>query len=209
MKQAYLEAAALATELLADPAVGRSWEAPSVLPKLTVRGLAGHLARSVTRVPSVLDQPVADEEPVALIEHYTRSRWVGADLDDDENVRIRRDGEAEGADGQAELLTQVRDALRHLRELLPAQPAGRVVHLPWAGWSLSLDDYLTTRLVELAVHVDDLAVSVGVPTPVLPPSVLEPVLAVLSRVAVHRHGQVAVLRALSRAERAPGTNTAI
>jgi hypothetical protein len=68
---------------------------------------------------------------------------------------------------------------------------------------LRLDDFLVTRMMEIAVHSDDLAVSTGVPTPELPAEVLEPVLALLTGLAVRRHGQPAVLRALSRAERAP------
>jgi hypothetical protein len=70
---------------------------------------------------------------------------------------------------------------------------------------MMLDDMLVTRMMELAVHSDDLAVSVGIDTPVLPPSAVEVVIDLLSRLAVRRHGPTAVLRALSRAERAPDT----
>jgi hypothetical protein len=41
-------------------------------------------------------------------------------------------------------------------------------------------------------------------TRLLPDEVLGPVLALLTRLAVRRHGQSAVVAALSRAERAPG-----
>jgi hypothetical protein len=70
-------------------------------------------------------------------------------------------------------------------------------------WALTLDDFLLTRLVEVAVHVGDPAVSVGLPTPPLPADVTGPVLDLLARLAVRRHGPVAVLRALTRVERAP------
>ncbi len=40
--------------------------------------------------------------------------------------------------------------------------------LPQTGWALSLGDFLTTRTMELAVHMDDLAVSVGLPARELP-----------------------------------------
>jgi hypothetical protein len=59
--------------------------------------------------------------------------------------------------------------------------------------------------MELAVHSDDLAVSVDLATPALPPSAVETVVDLLSRLSVLRHGPTAVLRALSRAERAPTT----
>jgi hypothetical protein len=58
------------------------------------------------------------------------------------------------------------------------------------------------------VHADDLAVSVGMATPALPAAVLDPVFELLTRLAVRRHGPTAVLRALSRAERAPDTISA-
>jgi hypothetical protein len=70
---------------------------------------------------------------------------------------------------------------------------------------MTVDDLLITRMMELAVHSDDLAVSVGIATPALPQSAVDTVVDLLSRLAVRRHGPTAVLRALSRAERAPDT----
>jgi len=46
--------------------------------------------------------------------------------------------------------------------------------VPRQGWSLSLDDLLTTRTMEIAVHSDDLAVSVGVAAPNLSSETLTP-----------------------------------
>ena len=68
---------------------------------------------------------------------------------------------------------------------------------------LRRDDFLVVRMVEITVHSDDLAVSVGLTAPSLPPAVLAPVLGLLTRLAVRRHGQSAVVAALTRAERAP------
>lgn len=59
--------------------------------------------------------------------------------------------------------------------------------------------------MELVVHADDLAVSVAVPTPPLPATTTEPVVDLLSRLAVRRHGSTALIRALARTERAPDT----
>jgi hypothetical protein len=81
--------------------------------------------------------------------------------------------------------------------------------MPWVGWALTLDDFLTTRTMELAVHMDDLAVSVGLAAPGLPDDAFDPVLMLLSRLAARRHGQAALLRALARAERAPAAINAI
>jgi hypothetical protein len=42
-----------------------------------------------------------------------------------------------------------------------------------------------------------------VPTPTYPDAVITPVLGLLTTVAVQRHGQTALVRALSRPQRAP------
>jgi hypothetical protein len=63
--------------------------------------------------------------------------------------------------------------------------------------------------MEIAVHGDDLAVSVDVPTPAFPDEVFAPVVALLTGLAARRHGQAALLRALSRSERAPATVSAL
>ncbi len=204
-RAAYLVAAGSAVTLLSDPAVAASWDRPSALAQLAVSGLAGHLARQVLTVPVVLGHGTAADDPVSLLDHYSRVSWIGAGLDDEISVGIRSDGQRTAAGGQAALAAQARATLADLSRALPAEPDGRIVFLPWTGWALSLDDFLTTRTMEIAVHSDDLAHSAGIATPVLPAAVLDPVLALLSQLAVRRYGQAAVLRAFSRAERAPAT----
>ena len=206
---AFLDAATAAVGLLRHPAVPAAWNAPSALPELTVGGLAGHLARQIFHVRNAVAQDPTDEPPTTLLDHYARSRWAGAALDDDVNVRIRRDSEHTASDGPAALAARAGAAVDALRTTLPAQPSGRAVHLPWGPWSLTLDDFLITRMLEIIVHCDDLACSIGVETPPQPLEVVDPVVALLSRLAVRRHGPTAVLRALSRAERAPATIAAI
>jgi hypothetical protein len=174
MRAAYPEAAASAAALLADPAVAAAWQAPSALEKLTVGGLAAHLARQITGALEVLAAEPRDEDPISLSDHYVRSRWVGADLDEEVNVGVRRRGEQDATIGVSALVDRVNTALGSLRDALPAEPAGR-----------------------------------GISTPPLPAAVLDPVLALLTQVAVRRHGQTAVLRALSRSERAPATISAL
>jgi hypothetical protein len=209
ISMAYLAAAASASQLLRSPEVAAAWEKPSALRDFSVGGLACHLGAQVLLVDGVLPRPVPDAPVQTLLGHYADVGWRNADLDDEPNVSIRRGGETEAGNGPAALLDLLGAALRRLSATLPGESGERTVFLPWTGWSLALDDFLTTRLMEIAVHADDLAVSVGVPTPELPDAVLVPVLDLLSRLAVRRHGQVAVLRALSRAERAPATIAAI
>jgi hypothetical protein len=204
-RDAFVQAAASAAALLRDPAVAASWDSPSVLREFSVAGLAGHLARQVLAVPRVLARPVPADRPVSLLDHYARVSWVDAGLDDEANVDIRRGGEGEAADGAAALAAKTGTTIEALRSALPAEPAGRLVRPSWVSWTLTLDDFLITRMMEIAVHSDDLALSVGVATPALPPAVLDPVLDLLTRLAARRHGPTAVLRALSRSERAPDT----
>jgi hypothetical protein len=103
----------------------------SALAEFRVSGLAGHLAAQLFRVRELLALPAPADEPISLLDHYGRSAWVGAGLDDEVNV--------------------------------------------------------------------------GVPTPALPDDVLDLVFALLVRLSAGRHGGTAVLRAFSRAERAPAT----
>jgi hypothetical protein len=61
----------------------------------------------------------------------------------------------------------------------------------------------------VAVHCDDLAVSIGVDPPALPADGLDLVIDMLGRLAARRHGPTALIRAFSRAERAPQSIAAL
>jgi len=206
VRDGYLQVAATAAELLADPAVAAAWDEPSALERYRVSGLAGHLAGQLFFIARVLDAPVPVEPPIALLDYYTRIPWLTAGPDDAVHVRIRTGSVQAAADGPDALSARAAATVERLRTALPAAPADRTVRLdPWGPWSLRLDDFVTSRMIELVVHCDDLAVSVGRPTPPVPGPVVDTVIDVLSRLAVHRHGATAVLRAFSRAERAPAT----
>jgi hypothetical protein len=194
-----------AADLLREPAVADAWSRPSALPELRVSGLAGHLAYQILAVSQSLTGPAPQEPTISLLEHYGRVQWIGARIDDEVNVRIRQGGEAAAAEGSAALAAHVDAVIKELTDGL-ASTVDRPVRIPlWGPWSLMLDDMLITRMMEIAVHSDDLAVSVGIATPSLPQSAMETVIDLLSRLAVGRHGPTNVLRALSRAERAPAT----
>ncbi len=205
--ESYLVAAQSAVTLLADHAVARRWDEPSALPQMSVGALAVHLGSEVLLVRQALTDPAvrADERPIPLLEHYTRSAWVGADLDDDVNVSIRENARSLAGAGHRATLDGVQVALDEVARLLAEEVEPQAVRMPGWDWALSFEDFLVTRMMEITVHSDDLAVSVDVEPPALPVSVLEPVLSLLVGVAVLRHGQAAVVRALSRAERAPAS----
>jgi hypothetical protein len=202
IRRDYLDVAASVIALLAEPAVEQSWTAASALPEFRVCGLAGHLAGQVSVVAAVLDADPPGTRPISLLDHYARSTWTDGDIGSDLNTGIRLAGEQTAAIGLPALREQTADTLAALHRRLPDAPADLVVQLPFGPWALTLDDFLATRMLEIAVHSDDLAVSVGVDTPAMPPRAEGTVLGLLCRWSAARHGGTAVLRALSRAERA-------
>ncbi|WP_406330212.1 maleylpyruvate isomerase N-terminal domain-containing protein [Streptomyces sp. NBC_00203] len=207
IREAFLEAAETVAALLAEPAVAAAWEKPSALRDFSVGGLAGHVAWQELALPELLAEPVPTEPVVSLREYYLeRVTWLDAGVDGAVNVRIRKGGEATAVDGHEALLARVRDVVGRLRAELHTESAGRPIRMTsWGDWSLDLDDFLLTRLLELVVHADDLAHSVALPTPAFPEHVTAPVIELLSRLAVRRHGPVAVIRGLARTERAPAS----
>lgn len=196
----YLLAAERAVRLLAEGEVALRWQEESVLPGMSVGGLAGHLARSVLQVEWFLDGRVTGTELVTPVHYYARLEGTstpGSAL----NVGVRARSEETAAAGPADVAEQARAARERLSERLAGEPADRrvaVLHRP--GEEMLLDGYLRTRCVELAVHLEDLALSAGVRNPV-PDAAIAAAIDVLVAAARERHGDQAVLHALSRRER--------
>ena len=203
---AFMESARISSDLSRRPEVADRWTEESACAGMTVGGLAHHLVSQLTNTCRLLAAEPRDEAPIPLFEHYERAAWVHSSLDDEVNVRIREGADEDAAGGPDALPPLVDDALAALPDLLAR--SADAVWIPWQGWSLSTTDYLTTRMMEMVVHSDDLAASVGVPTPEFPEDVLAPVFVLLTGVAARRHGQVAVVRALSRPQRAPDSVSA-
>lgn len=201
IRRAFLEAALMARELVADPAVGERWDEPSALPEFTVRGLAGHLVRATTSVEAYLDREEPTAAPVTAAQYYATVLRPGSpDLDSELHRAIRQRGEEAAAEGHGALVRSFDDALARLASRLADERANRLVRA-FMDQVLSLDDYLVTRMIELLVHSDDLAVSVGLTPPDFQLAVSRPVIDALVEVAILRHGDEAVLRALTRRER--------
>lgn len=205
-RSSFLAAARSALDLASRPEVAAAWSAPSACEGMSVGGLTHHLLQQVVHTRGVLAAPAQEREVVGVREHYARAEWVGADLDAPVNRGVRERSDSQAEEGPDAVLARARAAHDDVARLLADAPG--VVSPPWLAWSLTTDDYLLTRLVELTVHSDDLAASVGVPTPSFPDDVVSDVLGVLTAVAVGRHGQTALLRALSRPQRAPGNVSA-
>jgi len=207
-RDAFVAAAAIATDLATAPEVAERWADESACAGMTVGGLAYHLVAQVRNTVRLVGAPPAAEPPIPLLEHYARAVWVTSTLDAEVNVGIREGSDAEaaaGPEGLADLVSGLREALP---EVLDAASSDDAVLIPWQGWSLTVHDWLVTRMMEIVVHSDDLAASVGRGTPEFSEDVVTPVLALLTAVAVRRHGQTALVRALSRPQRAPDSVSA-
>jgi hypothetical protein len=204
----YLAAARTAVELLAAPELEQRWDEASVLAEFGVADLAGHLALSgVLIVESLLDEPdPRSPEPISGGQYYARfegTQDVGSDL----NVSVRERSHTVAVQGRERVLAVASEALERLADRLVAEPADR--QIASRGLALTLEEFLRTRCVEIAVHVEDLELSIGLgpgltaadSVPDLPDDVVADAVAVLVDTAVARHGTRAVLTALSRRER--------
>ncbi|MFI6243069.1 maleylpyruvate isomerase N-terminal domain-containing protein [Micromonospora sp. NPDC050795] len=194
-------AASIALDLIRRPEVSERWSSPSALPHLSVGGLACHLGRQAIRAAELLPVPTDLPTLESADGHYERAAWVSEGSPDKDTVASGPD-EADAERGPADLHARSAQALTEVGDLLSRGAAREVVPIPWQGWSLRRGDFLLTRQLEIVVHSDDLAVSIGVPTPEFPADVFDPVRDLLVRLAVRRRGQSALISALSRTERA-------
>lgn len=199
VRTTFIECGRLSASLLKLDAVGRRWDEPSALEHFSVRGLAGHLVRATGSVGAYLDRPEPSGPPISAAEYYAAA-VDSADLQSDLHVAVRAKGEAEAAEGHAALVAKLDAMIDGLQERLEAESPTRRVEV-FKGLVLTLDDYLVTRLIEQLVHSDDLAVSLGVEAPELPAAAVDLAVACLVGVARVRHGDLAVLRGLTRRER--------
>jgi hypothetical protein len=197
----FLGSCEVAGGMLARPELTARWDAQSALPFLSVAALAGHLARAVHTVGTYLDAPPPSRDVSdGLVSASAYFVPIDSDLDSPLNVGVRQRAEEAAADGAGAVAAAFADALSRLRHRLPAEPADRLIRA-LGDRVILLDDYLIVRMVELTVHSDDLAASVGIELPQFPEPVLELVIETLVGTAVMRHGDWAVLRSLTRRER--------
>lgn len=197
----YLDTAVVAGSLLRAPELVERWAEPSALASFRVSGLAGHVGLAVFRVVDSLDSAVPDEPPVDAVEYFRVSYEPGRPAHEEVNTRIRQVSEEFAGAGPLDLADRFDVALAALRVALPRRAPDQLVF--GIRRVMRLDQWLVTRMIELAVHVDDLAVSLGVPTPGISAEAADLVITTLARTAIAHHGALSVLRALSRRERAP------
>lgn len=206
---AFLETVEVSLQLADRDEVRDAWARESSCAGMTVGGLTHHLLMQAGNTVRLVRTPTPpDAEVIALLQHYQRASWV-RDSQAGESDPEQADKDNAGAQVGPDVVLELgREWLAELPALLALPRDPDTVFIPWQGWALTTDDYLTTRLMELVVHGDDLASSVGLPTPTYPEAALVPVFALLTGVAARRHGATALIRALSRPQRAPHTISA-
>ncbi len=203
-KEAFFEAGDVALAVVASELVASNWEAPSALEGLSVGGIVAHLYSAVRLFENALRKPEpVDAEVSGFREFYSLNRMDdGEDFEDPFQVAIRSDATRRADEGPAALAARFSDLVARLRDELAELPLDRLVPV-WRieGGATTLDDYLRTRIVELLVHADDLAASVGIEL-ALPPMAASAALLACLELARARVGDLAVLRAFTRRERA-------
>ena len=198
---AFLDAASTALHVLERPELAERWPHDSVLPQFPVAALAGHLVRGMTTIEQYLDGPEPDEAGISAA-RYFHTVIRSADISDPAHQAIRDRGAEAAAAGPAALASAARAARGRLSSRLAGVGAERRLRVA-GGLVMTLDEYLRTRVVELVIHADDLAVSLGVELAPPRPATCTVAIDVLVGVARIRHGDLAVLRALARRERDP------
>lgn len=202
VRRIFLHAVGCVRDLLDEPALAERWDRPSALEEFSVAGLAGHLLRATSTVETYLDGEEPAPAPLASAPEYYAGLLdqLAGGVDAPLNRSVRERGLAEAGTGPADLSGRWdATAARLAGRLGEVGPDRRVAVL--GGTVMGLDDYLVTRIVELCVHGDDLAVSLDVAPPPFASEATGVCIAALVGVARLRHGDGAVLRALTRRER--------
>jgi Mycothiol maleylpyruvate isomerase N-terminal domain len=199
-RKAYSEALDGARAVLGSDRVAERWDSPSVLAEFSVRGLAGHLCRCVTAPLEYLEaEEPRDETPIETDEYFTAVMPSSA-VDDDVNVGVRDRGEEIAAAGHAAVVGLFDAARQKVEPMLAVESPARLLRV-FGGLVMRLDDYLETRIVEALVHTEDLALSIGIAVPTPGDDAINIAIEHLLGVARRRHGDVAILTALTRRER--------
>lgn len=187
-----------AAELIASDEVAARWDEPSALSGMTVGALAAHLVRAAGATLAYLDRTDPAARPDSAL--LTPVSYFHAAIDSPIHERIKEVSASEAAAGPQELAARCQRVASELRIRLAAEPEDRLV-AALGDRMLSLDDFCRTRLIEVLLHLDDLAASIGVPCPETNVEGRTIVVDILVGVARMKHGDREVLRALARDER--------
>jgi len=197
VREAFLASYDAVRPLVASDDLRRKWDDESCLEGFSVRGLAGHLVRAGMAPLDYLEAGTTVEAPVPAPQYYAT---VLGRMDRAEHAEVVSRGEAVGGTSADELLADYDETKARQAEIIPGVPPDRVISV-YMDVPLRFDDYLVVRIVEILVHTDDLAVSLGFPEIEPPKEAVDLAIEHLIAVARLQQGDRAVLIALSRRER--------
>jgi len=197
----WMDAARATLAFIGDGRVSDRWSAESSLPLMTVSELTGHLVHSgilmVGEAFAIAE--VSDSEPVTAAMMLS---WVPADPDSSIHADVRHVGGSHAAHGLQSLIERATVSLDAMAPTVATVSQSKVVAFPWAPkLSMTAGELFLSRIVELVVHVDDLARSVGEPTIPLDDRAIATACHVAADINIVRHGPTAVVRSLCRPDR--------
>ncbi|MEZ5377231.1 MAG: maleylpyruvate isomerase N-terminal domain-containing protein [Acidimicrobiales bacterium] len=195
MRSQFLAGAHVVLEALRQPGIAEAWDQPSVLEGQTVGALCGHLARGSVWV--VADYLELDEPDSVTFETADQYGALASSLTEEDHVNIRKRAAEVASMGYDALVAKVAERLTALEQRLADEPPDRIVPV-FGGMTMRLDPYLSTRMLEQVVHLDDLARSVDFPLPEMPRENVAIVLDVGSRIGLHRFGAATMIRGMFR-----------
>ena len=150
--------------LVLEPRVREVWSDESCLPGYTVGGIAGHVLSLMVGLQRRIEARDFEVETIRY------SEWYGSALSSREmHAGLIRMGEELATRGPLRLAADLEATGEGLARCLRESTTDLVVplaSLPGAG--VRLDDFLRTRFVEITVHADDVAASVGLGCPDFP-----------------------------------------
>jgi uncharacterized protein (TIGR03083 family) len=195
-----LAAADAFVELAGASQVATQWSEVSACPPYTVGGLVAHTTAGLAWAAEVLGRPPMDEDDDVQLLAATRY-WTAVDAVGDVHAALEADGNRRAAKGAAANRAHLARCVERLEQVAAPSPGAVVDLRPTPPVAMTADDFAATRLLELVVHGDDVAASVGA-TLRLDPAVADAVLAHALQAARDLRGDLPVLRAFVRGERA-------
>jgi hypothetical protein len=201
-RELVIEAVDAAATLIGRDEVVAAWDQPSALAGMSVGALSAHLVRAAGAVLAYLDRTAPAARPDG--ELLTPVTYFHAAIDSPIHERIKEVSASESQAGPAEIAERCAQVAASMRARFADEPSDRLV-AALGGRMLTLDDFCRTRLIEVLLHLDDLAVSVGVPRPETDEEGGTIVIDLLIGIARMVHGDWEVLRALAREERRTAT----
>jgi hypothetical protein len=146
-----------------------AWAFPTACVPWTVKELLGHIAVTISWLPGMLhstapvptDQagPAGPADPLVSARDYYRPDPRFSPKTNNRRIELGRQYAARSGGNSAAALAMFEHEWRRAAAMCAAEPEGRIVRTRH-GDAILLNDFLVTRVVEVAVHGMDLAAAV-------------------------------------------------